>query len=335
MLPLVRHHRVDVVGDTGSRGGHKAPPGEHASEVIDGVLGVGRDRQPVFIQLDRAIDVQTNGSDGEELQNLARVVLVRSDSAVSVDVEIIPHRGIERDFVQQLPIVSESVAIERLQIRSHPARLSDVEPRDHDDLMQSERDSLTQLICSVQRVHEEPVLQRIHRVVVPHARGAVRARRPVARRREQRKRRIARHRCLELLLEERLEADFTHVGDEFWRGSEGRLFEEANDVGWGRLVGGWVRNPAQQPLLVGATVGGPLNDAGAVFHRHARDVERFAAVAGDQPIVAATHCLDRPFLVVAIVRCVLDDRGCIGNRRAADVERVAAVSRHDAIAAVR
>ena len=236
VLGLVGHHRVDVVRHARSGRGRETPAGEDASEVVDVVLRVGRNRLSLVVELRRAIDIEPHSTDREQLQDLARVVLVRPGARVVVDVEVVPHRRIERDVVEQLAVVAERVAIEDLKVGRHPAWLRDFDAGDDDDLVQRERDALAQLIFAVERVHEEPVLQRVHRVVVALTGRSVRAGGGVARRRIERQRRIARDRRLELLLEECLEADLADVLDQLGRRSPRRLFEEPHDVGAGRRV---------------------------------------------------------------------------------------------------
>ena len=103
---------------------------------------------------------------------------------------------------------------------------------DDEDLVESEGDPLAQLVLFLQRVLEEADLERVHRVVVPHAgrRAPLRAADLlVARHRRQVG--IPGRRGRELLLEEPFEADRRDVGDQRVRRPHRRLIEEADDVG--------------------------------------------------------------------------------------------------------
>ena len=166
VLRGVDDHWIDVVGHAGGRPRRKAPAREHACEIVDRLLRIRGDGLAGCVELRRAVAVHTHGADREELQNLARVVLVGPRARVAIHVEVAAHRRVHGEFEQQLAEVAERVTVEELQVRRHPAWLCNVHARHDENLMECERDALPNLILAVERVHEESVLQRVHRVVV-------------------------------------------------------------------------------------------------------------------------------------------------------------------------
>jgi len=85
------------------------------------------------------------GIDGQGVPGPAAQVfdLIRFDLRVPHHVQVVPHRRVERDFVQQRTKVSEGISIECLQVRCHPARFIDDAARGNEDLVQGKRDPLT------------------------------------------------------------------------------------------------------------------------------------------------------------------------------------------------
>src|SRR5262249_39782326 len=132
-------------------------------ERIDHRLVVSRNGLTLSIPHQGSVRIQPVEADGEELKNFARVIFIRSGFIVIRHVEIVAHGSIQCDVVQQPPEVSECLAIQNLQVRSEPARisLSDIDTPDHKDLVQRESDALPQLIVSVKGVAEESGLNRI------------------------------------------------------------------------------------------------------------------------------------------------------------------------------
>src|SRR5918993_855480 len=78
MTGIVRalHHRVAIVRDAGRNRRSERPSREDACEIVDGTLRVGRDQVALSVQLERPVAVHLVEADGEELQELTRVVLV-------------------------------------------------------------------------------------------------------------------------------------------------------------------------------------------------------------------------------------------------------------------
>ena len=123
VLRLVGDHRVDVVRHAGARRAAQTQPVKTRAKLFTVVLPVGRDRLTSLVELLRAIRIQPDRADREELEDLARVVLVGPRARVAVHVEVVAHRRVERDLVEQVAIVAEGVAVEDLEVRRHPARL--------------------------------------------------------------------------------------------------------------------------------------------------------------------------------------------------------------------
>ena len=171
-----------------------------------------------------------------------------------------------------------------LQIRRHPAWLGDVDAGDDDDLVQREGDALTQLIRAVERVGEEPVLDRIDACSC-RADTSIRSGTPRYRASSDRAAASdSSRRRLELLVQELLEADALDVRDELGGRSPGGLLEEPGGIGRGHLRRG--DDLAEEPLLVCVQVAKILDDRGTGFSARTDDVEGAAAVPIDQRVVA-------------------------------------------------
>ena len=241
-ITIVRNRPVDL-GWTGQRR-RQNPAGKDAGKLLDRRLIIGGDRIAAPIQLPGAVPIQEEGPDGEQLQDLARVIFIRlRPDAVPADgrrggraslttvvqhVEETTHRRMQGHVREQLAIVAKRSPIEQLLIASHPARERHVHPGDHQDLAQGERDPLAQLVLAIQGIEEEMALEQIIRVVVPLAISGALQRR--TRLRPEREIRIVRQRGPELLVQERLEPDALHVGDQGNRRAKCRLLEKAHGV---------------------------------------------------------------------------------------------------------
>ena len=218
--PAARHHRVAVVRDAVLEGDVEPPAGEDACEVVDGRLRVGGDGVALRVEHGRAVEVQLVRADREELVDLAGEVLVRALRRALVHVEVVAHRGGERDVAEERAVAAEGVAVERLKIRRHPRGAVDGEVRDDENLVEREGHALAQLRLARQRVREELLLQRVDRVVVAQARrlvgGACRA---LLRRVVERESQVGPVRAfrgvgdgrVELLVEEGADADLLYV----------------------------------------------------------------------------------------------------------------------------
>src|SRR6266496_5309426 len=106
MLALVSHHGIDVIWSSRGRSRSESPTSEYSGEVVDCSLSVGRNILAHRIQLWSAILIQFNSANGVELQNLARIILVRIGLGVVGHVQMIAHGRIERDFQEQLAVIA-------------------------------------------------------------------------------------------------------------------------------------------------------------------------------------------------------------------------------------
>ncbi len=249
MLRGERHHAAEVVGrirepgrDTGPR--RIGPAGERAGEVLDGVLVVGRDRRAGRVEPARTVGVELALADSEELQQLARVVLVRLDIPRRVrlrvvhHVEELTHGGAERDLVHDFAEVREREVHQQLLVETDPAHRLELGAGDHQDLRQRERDPLPKLVRRRHRVLEESPLQRMHRVVLAVADVRVRSRGVGAALArvgvDVGEGAVAAHRLGELLLERERGALLHHFLDRGLGRPEARLLEEPHRVGGSR-----------------------------------------------------------------------------------------------------
>jgi hypothetical protein len=113
------------------------------------------------VELLRAVGVELPEADGEELHQLARVVLVRADRAARLhavgEVEVHPHRSAQGHVAHQRAVVAEGVAREDLQVRDDHVGVRVLVERDDPHLAERIDDALAQLILSRARVVEERV----------------------------------------------------------------------------------------------------------------------------------------------------------------------------------
>ncbi len=143
-----------------------APAGEHAGQPADVVHAVGVDRFAVD-QLRRAVGVELDQSDREQLHHLARIVLVRHAAvvaAVGKRGEVLPHRRVLRDRLEQFAIVAEGMGRERVQIGGQRMRgrlQRGVRGRGDEDLRQRVGHALPQRIRAGDRLFPESPVQRI------------------------------------------------------------------------------------------------------------------------------------------------------------------------------
>ena len=138
----------------------EAPTGEGLGESLHDFLVVGRDRHVVAIEHPGAVRIQSLESDGEQLQDLARVVLVRMRSLERIlllrldHVQVVAHRRVQRDFLQQGAVVAEGVAVQHVHPGGHRLGIQIRRGVGHDeDLRQREGGAGAQL-----RLAEEPLL---------------------------------------------------------------------------------------------------------------------------------------------------------------------------------
>src|ERR1700730_4695075 len=142
------------------------PSGKSSCQFGDRLLCVRGYGVPHTVELQSTILIQKRCPYGEQLHQLATVVLVRQSPARDVGfvivhhVEVIPHGWAERDVGHQSEIISKSIVLQNLQERDHARRLIEYDSGNHEDLAQSEGHSLPQLILPVDCIREEPGLYR-------------------------------------------------------------------------------------------------------------------------------------------------------------------------------
>ena len=133
------------------------PASEHVRERLDRRLIVGDDRQPIGIQLDRAIRVQRIEADREELQHLAGIVFIARGKGrgnrllVAPHVQILPHDRVQRDIFEQLAEIAEGVIGEHVVVGRQPRRLGIdrvFDPGHHENLAVGKRHPLPQLVVA-------------------------------------------------------------------------------------------------------------------------------------------------------------------------------------------
>ena len=165
---LVRHGpagvaEAAVAGRT--EGARPVPSREHVREPFDDRLVVRRDRLVVGVQLRRAVRVELDQADREELHELARVVLVGADIELRVRLpvpqhrEIDAHHRVQRDLLDQLAEIAEGVARERVVVVREADRIpvGERDLRGDQDLRQRPCHALAQLVAAPHRVLEPDV----------------------------------------------------------------------------------------------------------------------------------------------------------------------------------
>ncbi len=172
-------------------------------------VGIG---QIVAVVLDGTILVQHLRPDGEQLHQLARVILVgeRARGGISHGVvghvEILAHGWTQRHVAHDLPVIGKRVGQQHVLEQNHILVPDQLLERRYEDLAERERDSLAQLIRISHGVGQEmrrhPALAGCNGVVIGNLRQ------------------------VELLRQPALEAERLHVGGVARRGAESGLFEE-------------------------------------------------------------------------------------------------------------
>ncbi|MEZ5458351.1 MAG: hypothetical protein R3E65_03145 [Steroidobacteraceae bacterium] len=163
-----RKLRPDVV-ERAVRIGRRAcplPAREHARETLDDGLVIGRNRLAGRIEARRAVGVELDEPDREQLHQLARVVLVgaqvraRHGALVAEHRQVHTHRRMQRDVLEQHPEIAEGVAREHVvEVGGRETEvLQRPNLRDHHDLRQREGDALAQLVLAHEGVLE-PLLE--------------------------------------------------------------------------------------------------------------------------------------------------------------------------------
>ncbi len=161
--PWRHRYRPFLVGPVECPGfGHvlvrHVPAGKRLRKSLDDLLVVGRDRLSLCVLLRRAIVIEHHGADGEQLQHLAGIVLVRHLAAAAQHVEVDAHRRMQGHILQEVAEVAESVPAEHVEIAGcgRPGVLDAViGDRDHHELQQRIRYALAQLVAAFERLFVE------------------------------------------------------------------------------------------------------------------------------------------------------------------------------------
>ncbi len=146
------------------------PSGEHPRHLLNLRLIVSRNRLPATIELRRAIRIQHDRADREQLQEFASVVFIRQRTlrrirlVVVHHVEVKAHRRRQRDRFHHVFVVRKRILREQVQIWHHPLN-ADLQARNNKHLLERECDPLSQLVLPVHRVEHELRL----RIVIEHA----------------------------------------------------------------------------------------------------------------------------------------------------------------------
>ena len=99
------------------------PAGEGSGEALDDRLVVSWHRVEFGIEDEGAVGPEAIQADGEELQDLAGVVLIgnaaNGDVAIAVPehIEIPAHGGMERDRLEERAVIGEGIVGQRVVVR--------------------------------------------------------------------------------------------------------------------------------------------------------------------------------------------------------------------------
>ncbi len=123
--------------------------------TFDHFLVVGGDGLSIVVELERSVLIQFVKSDGEQLHDFARVVLVRAGVqhrvrlVVMHHVEVIAHGWVKGDVLEQLSKIAEGILGQQIPVGRHAFRMIihgvAVAGDDH-ELTQREGDALAQLV---------------------------------------------------------------------------------------------------------------------------------------------------------------------------------------------
>ena len=135
----------------------KAPAGEGFCESLDHSLIIGRYRCAVGILHRRAVRIQLDQTDREQLQYFPGVVFIRMGALGRVllfglkHVQVITHCRMQRHTFENRAVVIERMTIERVHIGRHRHRVQvRCDVRDHEYLRECKGDTGTQLGFTVE-----------------------------------------------------------------------------------------------------------------------------------------------------------------------------------------
>ncbi len=167
------HLEAEVVGAVGPGVG---PARQRARVLHERLLRVRRRRLAGVVEVHRAIDVELPQPEREELQQLAREVLVGRGVGLTIRagaeltrsvpvtrtpvepvVQVLAHRRAEHDLAQERAVAAERVPRQQLHPRRHLHTAIHLVGGHHDDLAQGEDHALAQLVRRVGHVEEHGV----------------------------------------------------------------------------------------------------------------------------------------------------------------------------------
>mmetsp|Transcript_41215 Transcript_41215/g.96362 ORF Transcript_41215/g.96362 Transcript_41215/m.96362 type:complete len:583 (-) Transcript_41215:713-2461(-) len=135
----------------------ETPAAECLRQALDDALVVGGLGLAGRVELGRAIGIELDETDGEQLQHFTRKVLVWMGALVGAlllaaqQIEVVAHGRVQRHVLQQRAPVAEGIAVEHVHIAAH-GRRADVgrDIADDEDLQQRPADAGTQLVLAGQ-----------------------------------------------------------------------------------------------------------------------------------------------------------------------------------------
>ena len=146
------------------------------SEALDDILVIGGNGLSLGARSLRAVDVEFDQADGEELHHLSGVVLIGTDvsrpvwSLVAEHAQIHSHGRMQGHLLHEVREVSEGVSHQDIVVvrqpighLPQPAKL-----RHHHDLREGERDALSKLVGPVERIAKpdiEPVAVQLRQAI--------------------------------------------------------------------------------------------------------------------------------------------------------------------------
>jgi hypothetical protein len=145
------------------------PAGQRIGVVADHVVVVGRLAGAAG---ELPVGLQQAGAEREQLQQFARIVLVRQQLVVVHVVEVLAHHRRQRDLAQHVAVVAEGVVEQVVEVQPQTVGARQFVAADHHDLLQREGHALAQLVGLARRVAIEVPGQRLGRVPVAPAGGA-------------------------------------------------------------------------------------------------------------------------------------------------------------------
>ena len=133
--PGAGHHRLAPIAPIARRPVGRQPitfpTRQHTRQFFDIVLAVGFNVATPVVALRRAVGVELEHANGEQLQQFTRVVFIRRTGwtfgalgAVLIVVQVMRHVAIDRDLAQQGAVAAKSVAVQQVDPVHMPRRFA-------------------------------------------------------------------------------------------------------------------------------------------------------------------------------------------------------------------